>query len=218
MKTANYLPFIVSVFVFVGSSFVCFSQTESASEGNQPLRTQFQEMLDKSETYTDYKVIRRTNLDQFVRAMQDSLNTNRAEINQLKGTIATQKEEINSLRGRISVLEGQLAESEKLRDSLSFLGLNINKATYHTIVWIIIAALVVFGIFMYSSFYRSNKITAKSKKEYESLKTEFEEHKKKSHERQIKMGRELQTERNKVEELKAKLKSKTPGKPLSPPS
>ena len=119
---------------------------------------------------------------------------------------------VSSLNERISDLESQLAESEDLRESLSFLGINLNKATYHVIVWVIIAGLVVFGVFAYSSFIRSNAITAKSKKEYKTLELEYEEHRKRSHEKQIKMGRELQTERNRVEELKSKIKAKTPGK------
>ena len=136
----------------------------------------------------------------------------KAEINSLKSTVADQKSQIGTLSSRITELEAQLAKSEGLRESLSFIGINLNKTTYHTIVWLIIGILAAFGVFAYTSFIRSKKITSKTKKDYKTLEVEYEEHKKKSHEKQIKMGRELQTERNNVEELKTKLKAKLPGK------
>jgi len=190
-----------------------WSQSEEESSANQSLRAQFQEMLDKAETYTEYKVIKRSSLSQFSRAVQDTLSANRSEINSLKNNVQDQAGQITSLSNRITDLEAQLAKSEELRESLTFLGFNLYKATYHIIVWVIIGALIAFGIFAYSSFIRSNHVTAKSIKEYKELELEFDEHKKMSHERQIKMGRELQTERNRVEELKTKLKAKAPGKP-----
>jgi hypothetical protein len=43
--------------------------------------------------------------------------------------------------------------------------------------------------------------------EYKALETELEDQKKKSREKQTKFGRELQTERNKLEDLKASIAS-----------
>ncbi|MCG8308490.1 MAG: hypothetical protein MI975_13940 [Cytophagales bacterium] len=209
MKNNILVPVL---FLFL-SPFIVNAQSEEGSQQNPTLRSQFQEMLEKSETYTEYKVIKRTSLSQYSRAVQDSLNARKTEINSLKSTVADQKSQIGTLSSRITELEAQLEKSEALRGSLTFLGLNLNKATYHTIVWVIIIALAAFGVFAYTSFVRSNKITSNTKKEYKSLEVEYEEHKKKSHEKQIKMGRELQTERNMVEELKTKLKAKSPGKP-----
>lgn len=212
MKNTN-LTYLLSIALIV-FLFPLTGQAQSAEEptGSQSLKSQFQEMLDKSESYTEYKVIKRSTLNQYSRAVQDSLKTSRTEIANLKNQVADQQSQISTLSSRITELEAQLADSEELRESLSFLGINFNKATYHTIVWVIIAGLAVFGVFAYTSYMRSNKITAKTKKEYTALEVEYEEHKKKSHEKQIKTGRELQTERNKVEELKAKLKAKSPGK------
>jgi hypothetical protein len=202
MKNSN---FIITVILLLISSAV-FSQSENP---NQTLQQQFQDMLESSESYTEYKVIKRTKLSDYSRAVQDTLSSNRIQISGLKGEVADLKSQVRQLSTRITDLESQLAESEELRESLVFLGIPLNKATYHLIVWIIIAGLVVFGTFAYISFMRSNNITSKTRKEMQELELEYEEHKKKSHEKQIKMGRELQTERNLVEELKAKLKAKS---------
>ena len=212
MKNTILVPVLSFFFLVFTFSSAVLAQEDGDANVDNSLKGQFQEMLDKSEDYTEYKVIRKTRLNTYSRAVQDSIAAYQKEIGSLKVNVAEQKSQISSLNERISDLESQLAESEDLRESLSFLGMNLNKATYHVIVWVIIAGLVVFGVFAYSSFIRSNAITAKSKKEYKTLELEYEEHKKRSHEKQIKMGRELQTERNRVEELKSKIKAKTPGK------
>ena len=212
MKYKN-LSILLALVLFI-SFTPTFGQDLSTTEpsADQSLKSQFQEILDRSETYTEYKVIKRTDLSQYSKAVQDSLRTNRVEINTLKNTVNDQKSQISELSKRITDLENQLAESEELRESLSLLGLNIYKTTYHLIVWLIIGVLLIFGVFAYTSFIRSNIITSKSIKEYKALEVEFEDHKKKSYEKQLKIGRELQTERNKIEELKTKIKAKTTGK------
>lgn len=201
-----------SIFLFIVFLAICINDPILAQDdaSSQTLKAQFDEMLESSETYTEYKVIKRSKLSEYSRAVQDSLSKSRSEIIGLKSEVTELKSQVRQLTTRITDLEAQLDESESLRDSLSFLGLNMNKATYHSVVWIIIAALMVFGVFAYTSFMRSNKVTSKTKKEMAALEVEYDEHKKKSHEKQIKMGRELQTERNLVEELKAKLKAKSP--------
>jgi hypothetical protein len=202
MKNSNF----VFILIFLLYSFSGYSQQEET--GNQTLNEQFNEMLESSETYTEYKVIKRTTLGEFSRAVQDSLSESRSEIAGLNSEVSDLNGQVSQLTTRISDLEAQLEESERLRESLAFLGIEMNKATYHTLVWIIIGGLVVFGVFAYTSFIRSNRITSKTRKEIKEIELEFEEHRKKSHEKQIKMGRELQTERNLVEELRTKLKAK----------
>ena len=67
----NILTLTLLVFL---SSYVCYAQSSEDSQGSQTLRAQFQEIIDNSESYTDYKVIKRTSLSQYSRAVQDSLN------------------------------------------------------------------------------------------------------------------------------------------------
>lgn len=202
----KYSSFAITLLLCIFLSNYAISQEEK--EGPQTLREQFREMLDKSETYTEYKVVKRTSLSAYSRSVQDSISAFRNEISALKNQVSDQKSQINQLSKQIDDLKSQLDKSESLRESISFLGINFNKATYHIFVWVIIGGLAGFGVFAYSSFVRSNKVTAKSKKEIKEIELEYEEHKKRSHEKQIKMGRELQTERNNVEELRTKLKAK----------
>ncbi len=212
MKNIKF-PFLLSLVLFIyGIPSINYAQDTTEGEGEKNLRTQYNEMLEQSESYTDYKVIKKSTLSQYSRAVRDSLKDNRDEINTLKKEVAQQNSQISQLTNRIAELEEKLATSEELRESLTFIGINMDKSTYHSIVWTLIGGLAIFGAFAYVSFVRSNSVTSKTKKEFDKLQNEFEQHKVKSHEKQIKIARELQTERNTVEELKTKLKAKTPGK------
>lgn len=208
--TMKNSSFALILMLLVAVSVMAYSQGEEGSK--QTIRAQFQEMLDNSESYSEFKVIKKTGLVEFSSALQDSLDAGRMQISSLKREAAELKRQESQLTTRISDLEDQLKESEELRDSLAFVGIQMNKTTYHLLVWVVIATLAVFGVFAYGSFMRSNKSTSKTRKAMKSLEVEFDEHRKKSHEKQIKMGRELQTERNLVEELKTKLKSRPAGK------
>ncbi len=203
--------FVLVLFLYCIPS-INYAQDASEGEVAKDLKTQYNEMLESSETFTDYKVIKKSTLYQYSKAVGDSLQENRDEINALKIESAENKAKINQLSSKITELEEQLATSEELRESLTFLGINMSKSTYHSIVWTLIGGLAIFGAFAYVSFTRSNSVTTTTKKDFDKLQTEFEQHKVRSHEKQIKIARELQTERNAVEELKTKLKAKTPGK------
>lgn len=213
MKNANRTLLVAVVLLLISAPVISQSESSTETSADQTLKVRFQEMLDKSESYTEYKVIKKTNLTLYSRAVQDSLKVNRSEIGKLKNIVNDQESQISQLSTRITDLESQLKKSEELREGLSFLGINIHKTTYHLIVWTIIGALAAFGVFSYTSFIRSNIVRSKTNKEYKTLEVEFEEFKKKSQEKQLKVARELQTERNRVEELKTKIKPKTPGKP-----
>lgn len=204
MKNSNS-PIIVLLFLLF--SIGVFAQSEDTVQ--KSLKDQFQEMLESSETYTDYKVINRAKLNNYSTAVQDTISKSRNQVAALNGEVKELKTQVSQLSARIADLEAQLEESESLRDGLVFLGINMNKTTYHTLVWIIIAGLAVFAVFAYVSYMSSNKVTAKTKKEMKALELEYDDHRKTSQEKQIKMGRELQTERNLVEELKSKLKAKS---------
>lgn len=178
------------------------SQTSSPS-----LSQQYQEMINKAESYNEYKVIKNSVLGEYNKAVQDSISQGKSTITTLETKVNEQASQIAQHSSKVSSLETQLAESEKLRNSLSFLGIPIGKGIYHSVVWVIIAGLALFSLFAYSSFIKGNIVTKKTQKDKELLEIQFEEYRKTSHDKQLKMARELQTERNLVEELKGKLKS-----------
>jgi len=181
---------------------------EAAQEESPSLSESYKTIYDNAETYNAYKVIKITTLNELWRNVQDSLRTYKNEIAIGKQEISNLNSNIEDLNGRISELEQNLSNTQKKVDSISFLGILISKNTYNIIVWGIIFGLGIFVFLGYSSHSRSRKLYNITRKEFTNLVQEFESLKKTSTEKKIKLGRELQTERNKVVELEARLKDR----------
>jgi len=184
-----------------------FSQEPANEESaGQSLSDFYQNMYEKAETYNTYKVIRISTLNTFWRSVTDSLNSYKQEITGRNREIENLNTKIDELNVKIGDLEAALQKSRNEADSISFLGLLISKNTYNVIVWGIIFGLLIFVFLGYGSHMRSQKLYQVTRKEFMKLVDEYESLKKSAHEKKIKLGRELQTERNKVIELEARLK------------
>ncbi len=187
-----------------------FAQSASTDENNAPqtLRDQFNDMKDNSETYTEYKVIKISKLNSFWKVVSDTLLGYRKDINELKSTIDSQKAQASSLNNKIEDLQKQLDDSNFYRDRISLFGINMLKETYNIFLWTIIIGLAVLAGILFTSFRHSSSVTREKKRDYNNLHEEFEAFRKRAQEREIKLGRDLQTEINLNEELRNKLNAK----------
>jgi peptidoglycan hydrolase CwlO-like protein len=199
----KYIPIILLLFAPLAG----FSQEpESPEQTDTSLEGTFRDLYESAETYQNYKVIKITTLNSFWQSVQDSLKSYKQEIGGLKGEIVNLNSKIDDLNVKIGELESALQQSRNVADGISFLGLLIKKQTYNIIVWSIIFGLIILVLIGYLSHVRSQKLYTVTRKEFMKLVDDFESLKKTSHEKKIKLGRELQTERNKVMELESRLK------------
>lgn len=168
------------------------------------LNGHFKYLKDRSESYNDYKVIKGTRLNDFWVVVQDSVNALKSEISSSAAHIAEQDNTIAGLESTISEQSTKVAEADHAMTHITFLGIDFTKGTYITINVIVISALIVMLTLGFLQ-YKHSSTTAKSKiKEYDELQNQYEEFKKNALEKQIKLNRDLQTERNALEELKSK--------------
>ena len=170
--------------------------------GQDSLNAKYQNMIETTETFNQYKVIPRTRIDAFWTEVMDSLRDGSATIKALRQEIAVQIDTISSLSSANTSIQSQLDESLTLNDSIAFVGVNLSKTTYHLIVWGIIVVLAVLAVVVYMMYLKSNRVTVRSNRELETLHSQFEDHKSKARETQVKLKRELQTSINKIEEMK----------------
>ncbi|MEO1253705.1 MAG: hypothetical protein AAFY41_02290 [Bacteroidota bacterium] len=173
------------------------------TQAQQSLQEKYDELLEQTETYEQYKVIPRTRLNTLWSEIGDSLKTNRTKINELQSEITSLRQKINELRESTTELEMKLDQSLSQNDTIHFLGIPFSKLGYHIMVWIIIAVLTVLSIILYLMFAKSNSVTSSAKKAYQALEIEYEEHKTKSREKQAKLKRELQTAVNQLNERRS---------------
>ena len=197
--------YIVFYFLMIGLSSSAIAQDEPV--GPPTLEEQFRSLKDNSNSYQEYKVVRETLLDQFYSNVRDSLITIRQDILDAQNKIAAQQQEITRLQEELEERQLAVEESQYDIEHIEFLGIDVQKSTYSTIVWSIIAILLIIlavAIYKYKS---SNKVAVKKKNEYETLDNEFNEFKIRAREKETRLMRDLQTERNAVEELNQRLAS-----------
>lgn len=175
----------------------------SPALGQQTLQEKYDAMLEDTETYEQYKVIPRTRLNAFWSEAMDSLNLKQRSIRELRSETAEAKALAQQARGELAEVQAKLDESLELNDTIYFLGIPFSKVGYHIMVWVIIIALAVLGVMAYFMFIRSNSVTKRARREFDSLQAEYEEHKTKARETQVKLKRELQTAVNQLNERRS---------------
>ena len=137
--------------------------------------------------------------------VQDTLRVNKQTIADGRQEIADLNLTIENLKLKMEDLDMKLKETQKVAGSISLFGILISKITYNILLWSIIAGLIVLLFIGYGSHARSLRLYRIARKEFKDLNEEFEEYRKTSQENKVKLGRELQTERNKVSDLKSRL-------------
>jgi hypothetical protein len=175
-------------------------------KNDQLLRERYLLMKTSSQTFQDYKVIKEYILDGFWKMTMDSIQANRK-------TLAEANQRINQLENDLVSIKTTLAEQQNaVKDieydskHISLLGIPFTKNVFRGFVFTIIGALIAF-IVVLSGYWRVSKSSMKEQKLIvESLTREFEEYKRKALEKQTKLSRELQNERNKLATLDVKSK------------
>jgi hypothetical protein len=193
------LPIITILLI----NFTAQAQLKADTSKIDPsLRGQYQLLLSKSKTLNGYKLINPSRLSVFWQNVRDSLNTDRKQLVVTKKKITDQGKEISELKKQISGTESSLANSNAKLNEISFLGMGFTKSNYNLIVWGLIIAL---GAALAIIILRSAKHIHEAKYRstlYEEISQEYQNYKVKANDKEKKLARELQDERNKLDELK----------------
>jgi hypothetical protein len=159
------------------------------------LRGQYEYFLSKSYNYQQDLLTR------FYKNMVDTLNIERHKITELRSKVATQTQAVSTLKADVSSKEQSLTESNAKVDNINVFGALLPKATYNLVMFGLVGGLALALVIVIVT-------TAKYKHEarhrielYNEIDEEYKSFKAKANEKEKKLARELQTERNKVDEL-----------------
>ncbi len=189
-------------------------QAQDAPAGsNNSLSRQFQNMKEGANNYQEYKVVRERNLDEFWKNVQDTLAARQRQMLESRQQIQDQQQEIKRLSQEINERNQEVAESEYEKAHIQVLGMNIQKEAYVTFNWVVIGLLILILAVVLYNHRNSKRFAVRKRSEFEMLEQEFQDFKNRSRERETKLMRELQTERNAVEELNQQLVAAQRGKP-----
>ncbi len=89
-------------------------------------------------------------------------------------------------------------------DGIDILGVVLSKTTYNLIVWGLVAVFGITAIAVIASSGRAKREARYRTQLYTELEEEFKVFKTKANDKEKKLARELQTERNKLDELLGK--------------
>ncbi|MCR6640395.1 MAG: hypothetical protein NVV82_15705 [Sporocytophaga sp.] len=172
------------------------------SVSGQDLDQRWDKVIQGAENYQNYKVIKKTELNDLWKVISDSLAKSKSDLASEKALVLNQGNEISELQKETAELKTNLDTAISAKDGISFLGMTINKYSYATVLWCLIAIVCGGCAFLYFQFHNSNKITVQKINDYEELFSSFEEYKKNAIEKERKLKRDLQTYMNTIEDMK----------------
>lgn len=178
---------------------VSFSQSQPETlQENPSLHERFLFMKSKSSSYGAYKVVKETVLDGVWKIAQDTIAAKEASIKQLQANINKLNSDLNKSIEDFKAKEKSMEEMTHASTHISVIGIDFNKGTFITTVAVIVAGLLVMlGLVIGRMKLQSNALSERNLA-VSALTHEFDEYKQRAMERQTKLSRELQDERNKL--------------------
>jgi hypothetical protein len=192
----------VICFFFLSFHF-SFGQTPTeALEGQYTLKDRFAIMKAKSQTYQNYKVIKESVLDGVWKIVQDSIQVKQAAIGQAHQQINQLKAEVSQTQQMMKQKEASVQGIVFASDHINVLGIDFGKGLFLSIVGILLAALIGFLAFVMMRMKVLDKSIREKNLTISMVTSEYEDYKKKAMDKQTKLSRELQDERNRLQELR----------------
>jgi hypothetical protein len=189
---------ILLILLFVASLAYAQPAVKAIEDKELGLQERYQVMKAGSQTYENYKVIRENILDGFWKITLDS-------VRDIKKTLAASNAEIGSLKIEIQSLKDSIKTQQASVEDILFdsthinvLGIPFSKSVFIVIVASIIGALIFLVATVFARMKYLNSLANEKALIATSITNEFEEYKKKALDKQTKLSRELQNERNRI--------------------
>jgi hypothetical protein len=183
----------ISVLIIFSTFQLAVSQTTDTGNSlrSGAINSQFEYIYESSNNFDDYKVVKKTNLDQLKSNILDSMKTMRSEVADQKSLMQSKNDSIGSLNNMLVVSETEKQTAIDAKDNFTFLGIGVQKAFYSSMMWILVAVLATALAFFSFQYLKSFSRIKKARRDLEEFHEEFENHRKNTLDRERKMKREL---------------------------
>ncbi|SKB54803.1 hypothetical protein [Daejeonella lutea] len=172
-----------------------------AQKPGTTLSQQYQDVVINSGSYQGFKEIRQDKLDLFWKNISDTLNKERALLADAKAKLGSNDQAALSSKTELENARKELEQSKARVDQINLLGMYLEKGTYNMVMWglvFLLGAGLAFAIYRSSSSLKEARYRTGL---YNDLSEEFQKHKVNANEKEKKLARELQTERNRIAEM-----------------
>lgn len=154
------------------------------------LKEQMNYLEEKTRIYENYRAIREDMFQKIKTNALDSLAAARQQISSLKNINTERSVTIDSLFNNLETTKSELEEITRTKNSIRLLGFNVSKSVYNSVMWTIVAGLLILIAIGYLALKRSLAVTKHTRNELKELKEEFEAYRKSSREAREKMARD----------------------------
>lgn len=140
-------------------------------------------------------------ISEFYRSVQDTLRIQHNAIVTLKKNLSDQAKNVSSLKTDLNDKEESLNTTSEQINNINFLGMPVAKTTYNIMMW---GLVIVLGILAATIIFLSGNARREAHyrtKLYNELEEEYKGYKIKANDKEKKLSRELQTVRNKLEDI-----------------
>lgn len=199
MRTINRM-------LLLGLALCLALTTGFAQEAPGTLDGQFNELIEssnsvKSSSGREYKVVNLQDINNIWKNVQDHMAASKQEFETTQDKVESLNQEVSKLTQKIDEQQSIVEASEHAATHISVLGLDIPKDKFVGAFWITTAILLVLLAGAIFQFKRSRNVTQRTQLNFMQLQEEMEELRRTSLEKERRLRRELQTERNAVEEM-----------------
>ena len=187
----------------IGVDLSAQPQAERALERDvQTLRQRYSLMKEKSQTFNDYKVIKEYILDGFWKMSLDSLAGIRSDLDQARHEAGQLQIRLNGTLAALKQKEDSMQEVEFAGTHITVLGISLTKVFFLGLVGILFVGLILLLAAMAGRLKMIHGALTEKAGQENLITREFEEYKRKALEKQMKLSRALQDERNKMAEMR----------------
>lgn len=207
MKLKQLLLTTISILLFSSLWNDISSQeiNEKPGLGRGSIESQFNYVIYRSEKAEDYKMVKAWWLYKLKSEVLDTLKEFRKDFQDTLSFLSTKETEVDSLLTVLSTAENKLTNANNEKNSIKLLGIKMDKTVYNSIMWLTIIILAVFLVIFISLYKKSNAVTSGTISELNTIKNEYEDHRKRALIREQEVVRRLYDEilkyKDKLKEL-----------------
>jgi len=180
---------VVLILMIMSASASLNAQSNTIIEvlDSASLETQLNFLHERTRVYNDFRAIRDDVFLKMKKNVIDSIRIEKLEVAHLNSELNERDFEIERLNTDLSRAKEERDQAIRTKDSFMFLGIQVQKGVYNTIMWIIVVGLLIVGTLLFLMFKRSFAVTSQTKAELENIQEEYEEHRKSSREKYEKL-------------------------------
>ncbi len=153
-----------------------------------PIKDQLNTIEARTRIYDNFRAVREDLFQKIKKNVNDTLSSLHQRISSLNKQTSTLNSTIDTLNSKLSTTQSNLDNVTKSKNSVSLLGMEVEKGTYNSIMWSIIIILILLLLTGFLVFKRNQNVVINRNKDLEDLKAEFEAYRKTSREAREKMA------------------------------